>query len=137
MTLIVAYLSTAIVFLGLDYLWLSKVAIGFYRSRIGDLLLAQPNFMAAGAFYLFYVGGVVYFAVMPSLNGGSWTGALVSGAILGLIAYGTYDMTNLATLKNWSVAVSAVDMAWGAFLTGISAVAGHAAVSFMASHFSR
>lgn len=125
MTYILAYVGTVVAFLGLDFLWLGKVATGFYRSRIGSLLLDQPNFIAAGAFYLFYVAGIVYFAVQPALVSGSWTTAAISGAILGFIAYGTYDMTNLATLKNWSPTVSAVDMAWGTALTSFSAVVGY------------
>lgn len=125
MTYVLAYLGTVVAFLGLDFLWLGTVATGFYRSRIGGLLLDQPNFIAAGAFYLFYVAGIVYFAVQPALVSGSWTTAAISGAILGVIAYGTYDMTNLATLKNWSPTVSAVDMAWGTALTSFSAVVGY------------
>jgi uncharacterized membrane protein len=125
MTYVLAYLGTAVAFLGLDFLWLGKIATGFYRSRIGSLLLDQPNFVAAGAFYLFYVAGIVYFAVQPALVSGNWTTAAVAGAILGFIAYGTYDMTNLSTLKNWSLTVSAVDMAWGTLLTSFSAVVGY------------
>lgn len=133
MTYVVSYISSAIVFFGLDFVWLAYVSPAFYRSRIGDLLLAQPNFTAAGAFYLLYVAGIVYFAVIPALQGGSWTTALVSGAFLGLIAYGTYDMTNLATLKNWSVSVSVVDMLWGTFLTGFSALAAYLATAQLLS----
>jgi uncharacterized membrane protein len=125
MTYVLAYLGTAIAFLGLDFLWLGTVAIGFYRSRIGELLLDQPNFLAAGLFYLFYVAGIVYFAVQPALLSGSWTTAAIAGGILGFIAYGTYDMTNMATLKNWSPAVSAIDMAWGTCLTAFAAVVGY------------
>lgn len=131
-TYVIAYLSTAIVFFGLDFLWLSRVAIGFYKSRIGELMLAQPNFVAAGVFYLFYIAGIVYFAVVPALNGGTWVNAAISGALIGLLAYGTYDMTNLATLKGWSLSLSLVDMAWGAVLTGLAATAGFWAVSRLA-----
>lgn len=132
MTYILAYVGTVVTFLGLDFLWLGKVATGFYRSRIGSLLLDQPNFIAAGIFYLFYVAGIVYFAVQPALVTGNWTTAAIAGAILGFIAYGTYDMTNLATLKNWSPIVVIVDMAWGTVLTSVSAVAGY----WMAQKFS-
>lgn len=124
-TYIVAYLSTAVVFFGLDFVWLSRVATTFYKSRIGDLMLEQPNFMAAGLFYLFYIFGIVYFAVVPAVQGGTWLSAAIAGALLGLIAYGTYDMTNLATLKGWSVSVSVVDMLWGTVLTGVAATAGY------------
>ncbi|TWD44869.1 putative membrane protein [Agrobacterium vitis] len=126
---IIAYVATAVVFFGLDYLWLSRVAIGFYKSQMGEIMRPQPNFTAAGVFYLFYIAGIVYFAVSPSLQNGSvWT-VLLSGALLGLFAYGTYDMTNLATLKAWTVSLSAVDMIWGMCLTAISAAAGYLAVT--------
>lgn len=125
MTYVIAYLATALVFLGLDFLWLTRISPAFYRSRIGELLLAQPNFAAAAAFYLLYVAGIVYFAVVPALNAGNWTTALLSGAILGLVAFGTYDMTNLATLKGWSLQVSLVDMTWGIIITAASATGGY------------
>jgi uncharacterized membrane protein len=121
---VVAYLSTAVVFFGLDFLWLGKVATSFYRSQLGDMMRERPDFAAAGAFYLVYIAGIVYFAVYPHLQGGTWAQALLSGAILGLIAYGTYDMTNLATLKNWPVTMTLVDLAWGTLLTGTSAAVG-------------
>jgi uncharacterized membrane protein len=135
MSYIVAYVATAIAFLGLDFLWLGKIATNFYRSRLGDMLLDQPNFLAAGVFYLFYIAGIVYFAVQPALTSGNWATAALSGAILGFIAYGTYDMTNLATLKNWSPAVSAMDMAWGTVLTSFSAVVGYAAAQKFSGSF--
>lgn len=120
-----AYISTAIVFFTIDFIWLSKMTGLFYRARMGDMLLYQPNFAVAGAFYLVYVAGIVYFAVIPALNSGHWTNALISGAILGFVAYGTYDMTNLATLKNWSWSLSLVDMLWGTFLTATASTAGY------------
>ena len=129
MPYVIAYISTAVVFFALDYLWLTRIAIGFYREQIGSLMLASPNFAAAGVFYLFYVVGVVHFAVMPAVSAGSLVTALINGALLGLLAYGTYDMTNLATLKGWSLQMSLVDMAWGAFLTATAAAAGYLAVS--------
>lgn len=121
---VAAYLSTAAVFFALDFVWLGKVATGFYRSQLGEMMRDRPDFAAAGAFYLIYVAGIVYFAVHPNLSGGSWVQAFVSGAILGLIAYGTYDITNLATLKNWPLTMSLVDMAWGTVLTGTAAACG-------------
>ena len=123
LTPVIAYIATAIVFLGIDAIWLGRVATTLYRGWIGNMMLDQPNFAAAAAFYLVYVAGIVYFAVIPALNGGGWTQAAVAGAILGFIAYGTYDMTNLATLKNWPVMMTIVDMSWGTILTAFSAVA--------------
>jgi uncharacterized membrane protein len=132
-TYAVAYLSTAIVFFGVDFVWLSTMTSRFYRSRMGDMLLDQPNFAAAGLFYLVYVAGVVYLAVIPAVNAGNFATALVGGAVLGLIAYGTYDMTNLATLKNWSLSLSIVDMAWGTFLTSLAATGGYFATTWIAA----
>jgi uncharacterized membrane protein len=129
MTYATAYIAAAIVFLGLDSLWLGMVARTWYRRWMGEMMRERPNFAAAGLFYLLYLVGLVYFAIAPALAGdGGWQSAAVSGALFGLIAYGTYDMTNLATVKGWSVTMSVVDMAWGTVLTGVSAVCGYAAV---------
>lgn len=125
MTVIAAYAGAAVVFFALDFVWLTIIAIGFYRSQIGELLLPQPNFLAAGAFYLFYVMGIVGFAILPALAAQSWLWALLAGVALGLLAYGTYDMTNLATLKGWSLPMSLVDMGWGGALTGVAALGGY------------
>lgn len=124
LVLAVAYLATAAVFFGLDFLWLGKLATSFYKSQLGELMRERPNLGAAGIFYLLYVAGIVYFAVHPNLLSGSPGQAFLAGAILGLIAYGTYDMTNLSTLKNWPLTLSLVDMAWGTLLTGTAAAAG-------------
>jgi uncharacterized membrane protein len=129
----VAYGATAVVFFGLDFVWLSTVSTIFYRGRIGPLLLDQPNLGVAGLFYFVYVAGIVHFAVMPAVNGTSWTTALVNGALLGLVAYGTYDMTNLATLKNWSISLSVVDMIWGIALTATAATGGYFATAWLAA----
>ena len=119
-----AYVFTLISFLGLDFLWLAVVARGFYSSQMGTLMRDNINFAAAGGFYLAYVAGIVFFAVAPALNEGSWTRAAINGAFLGLLAYGTSDMTNIATIKNWPVAMSIVDIAWGTFLTSFAALSG-------------
>jgi uncharacterized membrane protein len=123
MELIIAYIGTAIVFFGLDFILLSKSS-SFYKREIGPLLLSKPNFAAAGIFYLFYIAGIVYFAVVPAINGGGWSKALIAGAILGGFAYGTYDMTNLSTLKGWSWRLCVADILWGTFLTGLAATGG-------------
>ncbi|AVX03708.1 hypothetical protein MXMO3_01177 [Maritalea myrionectae] len=124
MTNLIAYVATLVVFLGIDFVWLSYVARNFYFERISHLMADSPNFAAAGVFYLFYVVGIVYFAVLPALKAGSVMPAVISGALLGLLAYGTYDMTNYATLKDWPVSVAIVDMIWGATLTATAAAAG-------------
>lgn len=128
---VVAYAATAVIFFAIDFLWLSN-AVGFYRERLGELLLDKPNLGYAAGFYLLYVGGIVMLAVVPALNAGSWSNAALAGAVLGLVAYGTYDMTNLSTLRNWSLTVSLVDMAWGTALTAVSATGGYFVTRWLA-----
>lgn len=125
----VAYLVTAVVFLGLDAIWLTQIALGMYRRELAGLLLDQPNLLIAGIFYLVFVAGIVILAIAPALNGGGWVNALLMGAVLGLVAYGTYDITNLSTLKGWSVTVTLADLVWGTVLTGLAATAGYLAVT--------
>ena len=124
MTYVVAYIATAVVFLGLDALWLSRVALGMYRQELGGLLLDKPNLPIAAGFYLLYVAGIVILAIAPALGEGGWIKALLMGAVLGLVAYGTYDITNLSTLKGWSVKLAVIDIAWGTALTAVSATIG-------------
>lgn len=124
MTYVVAYIATAVVFLGLDAVWLSQVALKMYRQEIGSLLLEKPNLPIAGAFYLLYVAGIVILAIAPALSEGGWTKALLMGAVLGLVAYGTYDITNLSTLKGYTVKIALIDLAWGTALTAVSATIG-------------
>ena len=128
MQYLVAYGASAVVFFGLDLLWLGVVARGFYARQMGDLLREQPNLGVAGVFYAVYVGGIVLFAVLPALQSQSWRSALLLGIALGVVAYGTYDFTNLATLRRWPVALAAVDLIWGSLLTGLAATAGYLAV---------
>ncbi len=125
----VAYFVTAVVFLGLDAIWLTQIALGMYRRELAGLLLDQPNLAVARIFYLVFVAGIVILAIAPALNGGNWVNALLMGAVLGLVAYGTYDITNLSTLRNWSLTVTLADLAWGTALTGVSATIGYWAVS--------
>lgn len=129
MTYVVAYIATAVVFLGLDALWLSRVALGMYRRELGSLLLDKPNLPIAAAFYLLYVAGIVVLAVVPALGEGGWVKALLLGAVLGLVAYGTYDITNLSTLKGWSAKLALIDIAWGTVLTAVTATIGWWAAS--------
>ncbi len=123
--LVIAYFATAIVFLAIDFVWLSQVATRFYFDRIGHLLMDKPNMAAAGAFYVVYVVGIVIFAVAPALKSESVGTAIVFGALFGFFTYATYDMTNYATMKNWPIVVVLVDVAWGAFLSAFAAGAGY------------
>jgi uncharacterized membrane protein len=106
----------------LDFLWLGVVAKSFYRDGIGHLMAPAPNLPAAAAFYLLYPIGLMVFAVLPS--GGDWLRALALGALFGLFCYGTYDLTNLAVLKDWPLPVTLVDIAWGAVVSAVGASAG-------------
>ena len=119
----IAYISTAVVFLVLDAIWLSTMADRLYRPAMGSIMLERFALAPAVAFYLIYVAGVVVFAVTPALNSGRWVTALGYGAMLGLMAYATYDLTNQATLKNWSWMVTIADLCWGTFVTAVSAAA--------------
>lgn len=101
------------VFLAIDMLWLGLVAKNFYAKQIGFLLKPDVNWLAAIIFYLLFIVGLVIFVVMPSLSKHSWVLALLLGALFGLITYATYDLTNLATMKNWPLLVTVVDLIWG------------------------
>lgn len=124
MQLVVAYFATGIVFLAIDAVWLSTMASRFYKPQLGDLMTNQPSWPAAVLFYLLYVAGVVLFVVQPALGSGRWSSALVMGALFGLVAYGTYDLTNQATLRDWPALLTVVDLAWGTVLTAVAATAG-------------
>lgn len=104
------------VFLAIDMVWLGLVAKDFYRSQIGFLMKSEINWPAAILFYLLFVAGLVVFVIAPALEKRAWRHALLYGALFGLIAYATYDLTNLATLQGWPLLVTVVDMAWGAVL---------------------
>ena len=110
----------------LDFLWLGMVAKSFYRSQIGSLLLERPNMAAAVLFYVIYVVGVVMFVISPALEKGSLSYALTRGALFGFVAYATYDLTNLATMKGFTTRVVVVDMLWGMVLTLVVAGATYA-----------
>jgi len=125
MRYLIAYLAAAVVMLALDAVWLSS-AIGFYRERIGHLMADDLRFDGAVLFYLFYVAGIVYFAVRPALTARSIKAAAQHGAVFGFMAYMTYDLTNLATLRNWPWSVVLADMAWGTMLTAVVAASSYA-----------
>jgi len=125
--IVLAYIGTLAAFCALDFIWLGFLAKPFYQSQIGPLMLARPNFVAAALLYLLCAAGLVGFVVLPALDAASVGRAIVAGAIFGFVVYGVYDLTNLAVLKGWTVGVSAVDMAWGAAVSGASSAAGYAA----------
>ncbi len=105
----------------LDFIWLSVVAKNFYRSELGSALLDKPNMVAAVLFYVIYIVGVVAFVIAPALDKGSLAHAALYGALFGFVAYATYDLTNLATLKVFTPKLVVVDLLWGAALTAVVA----------------
>jgi uncharacterized membrane protein len=122
MAFLKAYLVTLVPFIGIDALWLGLIAPRFYKSQIGHLMAKNPNWIAAAAFYLLFVAGMVVFVTGRP---GTPIQAAIRGALFGLVCYATYDLTNLATLEGWPVMVTVVDLAWGTFLSSATALAAH------------
>ncbi|PZM17305.1 DUF2177 family protein [Rhizobium tubonense] len=129
-TALTAYAGSFATLLVLDAIWLGLVARTFYRDQLGELMLPQPDLAVGAAFYIFFTVAVVVLAVMPGLAAASVGKALLYGAVLGLAAYGTYDITNLSTLRNWPLLMSAVDMAWGTVITAAAAGGGYAVARY-------
>jgi uncharacterized membrane protein len=106
------------IFFGMDMVWLGVAAKSFYTKQIGFLMTPKVNWVAAILFYLLFLAGLVVFVIAPAVERDSWGRALLLGALFGLITYATYDLTNLATLKDWPVALTVVDLIWGTILAG-------------------
>jgi uncharacterized membrane protein len=121
--IILQFLVVAAAFAVLDSVWLKSTS-KFYRRNLGHLLADKPHLGYAVVFYVLYIIGIVFFALRPALDGGSWLTALGYGAALGTFAYATYDLTNAATLKKWPLSIVVVDILWGAALTGLATVVG-------------
>lgn len=119
-----AYVATGIAFALIDSVWLKTMSTRLYQPEIGALLAKEFRLGPAIAFYLLYIAGMLYFAVLPALQDGRWQTALLNGAILGFLCYMTYDLTNQATLSVWSLKVTLADIAWGTVLTGSASIAG-------------
>ncbi|NBU84675.1 MAG: DUF2177 family protein [Sphingomonadaceae bacterium] len=120
------YVLTGLSFALIDSIWLRTMYTRLYQPEIGELL-GGLRLGPAIAFYLLYIGGMMWFAVGPALANGRWQTALVQGAVLGFMCYATYDLTNFATLKIWSMKVTLLDIMWGTVLTGSASLAGWAA----------
>jgi uncharacterized membrane protein len=105
------------VFFIIDMIWLGLVAKNFYRSHIGFLMKTNINWVAAILFYLLFIAGLVFFVLSPAVEKRSFTYAIMAGAFYGLLTYSTYDLTNLATLKEWPLLITVIDMIWGMFLS--------------------
>jgi len=111
------YAVTLPIFFAIDLVWLGVVAKNFYRRHLGHLLSPQVDWTSAILFYLVFIAGIVFFAVRPALEVNSPLRALTYGALFGFFTYATYDLTNQATLRDWPVIVTVVDLAWGAVLS--------------------
>lgn len=132
MPYIVSYFAALVVFGILDAIWLTTMANRLYRPALGDILLENLRFAPALAFYFLYPIGLVVFAAMPALRIGSAGAALGYGALFGLLAYATYDLTNYATLRNWTLQITLIDLAYGAIVAGLTSLAAYYAASWFA-----
>lgn len=125
---VIGYLGTGLAFAIVDAVWLSTVGPRLYRPTLDPVLAEKFALAPAIAFYVIYIAGVMILAVTPAVREGEWTRALFTGAVLGFLCYATYDLTSQAVLKVWSTKISVADIAWGTFLTAVSAVAGYFAM---------
>lgn len=117
------YLIAFPVFLAIDMVWLTLIAKNFYAKQIGYLMAKNPNLFAAFFFYLIFIAGLIVFVITPALDKKMWTQALLAGLFFGLVTYATYDLTNLATIKDWPLIVTIVDLIWGMFVSAAVSVA--------------
>lgn len=120
------YLVAAVLFGVLDLIWLGRVGRPLYDARLGEMLAARPNAWAAVAFYVIYIAGITYFATHPAIVAESWSRALIAGAVLGFVAYATWNLTNLAVLEGFPASIVPIDMAWGTALTAITSLGTYA-----------
>lgn len=130
MDLLKLYIPVVVIIAALDLVWLGVVMKDFYRANLGHLMGDGVVWWAAIIFYLVYAAGIVFFAILPGMGHG-WMRVALLGVLLGLFAYATYDLTNQATLKNWPVAVTLVDIVWGGIITGVAASAGYLLSKFI------
>ena len=123
-----SYAAAALLMVALDGLWLGLLAKDFYRQGLGQLMAASPRWLPALLFYLLYPLGLLYFAVLPQNQDAGFVQAMWRGALFGLFAYGTYDLSNLATLKDWPALVSVIDIAWGTIVSCLATMGGRLAI---------
>jgi uncharacterized membrane protein len=129
--LLISYALTFVVFFIVDMAWLGFIAKDLYKKYLGDFLSEQVNWTAAVVFYLLFIVGVFIFAIMPAVEKNSLVSAITLGALFGFFTYATYDLTNLATLKNWPITIVFIDIIWGSVLTGIVSTAGFYIVKYV------
>lgn len=116
------YGITFLIFLVLDSVWLGLISPSLYKEQIGHLLAPEVNWIAAALFYILFIAGLGYFAVQPAIQRDSWKTAVKNGAFFGLVCYATYDLTNQATINDWPLMITAIDLMWGTFICGISSL---------------
>lgn len=124
------YLATFLTMLVIDAIWLGVIAKSLYANAMGALMSPSPNLWAAAAFYLMFPVGLLIFAVLPQADSPVWKAALM-GALFGFFAYSTYDLTNLAVIKDWPLGLTFIDMAWGTLVSGVAAGAGKLALDYL------
>jgi uncharacterized membrane protein len=118
-----------VVFTVIDLVWLGFIANNLYKKYLGFIMRPSPNWAVAIVFYLVYLAGVVFFVINPALAKQSWKYALFAGMFFGFITYATYDLTNLATLKDWPPLITVIDLIWGTTLGGLVSVITYLVVS--------
>jgi len=130
MTFLKNYLITFIIFLVIDFIWLGAVARNLYREQLGFLMKENFNMTAAFIFYILFTLGIVFFVLNRALAVSSWQYALFAGMFFGLITYSTYDLTNLATIKDWPLTITIIDLIWGTFLGGLTSFLSYTVINY-------
>ncbi|MEX1377466.1 MAG: DUF2177 family protein [Eubacteriales bacterium] len=126
---ILQYLIVFAIFLVIDFVWLGLAAKKLYSKNLGYLMKEKPNFVAAFVFYSIFVVGLMAFVINPAIEKGSLLDALKWGALYGFVTYATYDLTNLATVKDWPIKITLIDLLWGTFVSCATSVLGYIAIS--------
>ena len=116
------YGLTFVIFMGIDMVWLGVISKKLYADKLGYLMAAKVNWLAAVLFYLLFIVGILFFVLYPALAKNSWTYALYAGLFFGLVTYATYDLTNLATIKDWPLMITVIDLIWGSFISGATSL---------------
>ena len=132
---VAAYLGAGLTFAAIDFVWLTTMTNRLYKPVIGPIMADKPDMKAAVAFYLISIAGTVFLAITPALKEGNWTRAAINGAVLGFVAYATYDLTNQATMAVWQTKLTIIDLIWGTTLTMLSATGGYFAARWAEGRF--
>ena len=116
------YFITLVVFLAIDMVWLLVISKKLYSEKLGYLMAEKPNLIIALVFYIIFAAGILFFVIQPALALGSWKYALFAGMFFGLVTYATYDLTNMATIRDWPAIITVVDLIWGSFVSASTAL---------------